>query len=67
MSEIHHNINHYHTSSARIGMKMVVVAMLLVKLVTTVARIHMRATIRVGDKLLKLERDSPIADDKPDS
>lgn len=48
-------------------MKMVVVAMLLVKLVTTVARIHIRATIRVGDKWRKLERDSPIADDKPDS
>ena len=60
-------MNCYPTSSARIGMKMVVVAMLLVKLVTMVARIHIRATISAGDRLRKLERDSPIAADKPDS
>lgn len=46
---------------------MVVVAMLLVKLVMTVARRHMIMTMTQGGRKRKLDRASPMTADKPDS
>lgn len=48
-------------------MKMVVVAMLLVKLVMTVARRHMIMTMTQGGRKRKLDRASPITVERPDS
>lgn len=55
------------TTSARTGMKMVAVAMLLVKLVMMVAMIHISVTIRTTFRFLKLDSATPIELDSPDA